>query len=388
MMKFVKNIVVGFALVALGAMGLILCLTVPDEMSPDEISLDALADYDYLAEIRELESFGRLSEAEHLADWVLGGSSITNRDAVSAVRAGINRKRMSFWERAKRAVRGFVVGDGTSIEELGGAVVSDFLLWGDVRDLAKQGYNKVTGKETDPVVAALAAVGVATSAASYWPADPAEGAEIAADASLSFLKTLRKMGNLSDKFCGAIVEAGKVSAKTKSVSIGLKELVTGTKSLFDGVGAARATTIMKHVDDMDSLKAVAKMAKQAAEPTMIVVRMHGAEGVKIIEKLSDVKNGAVIVEKAARKGAPGLKKLKKGLSKLKYGARAGKSFRKGNIRKFSEKVVQHVGRIPIVIASITLLILGLWKMKLWGFVRFVRKMVLIKREKGEMPFKR
>ena len=371
-MKLAKSIVIGFALVVLGAIGLMLCVTATES---GEIPLDALADYDYLSEILELETVGRLSEAEHLADWVLGGSSITNRDVVSTARARINRRRMSFWERSKRAVRGFVVGDGTSIEELGGAVVSDFLLWGDVRDLAKQGYNKVTGKDTDQVVAALAAVGVVTSVASYWPADPAEGAEVAADASLSFLKTLRKMGHLSNKFCGVIVDASKASVKTKSVSKGLKDIVVGTKGLFDGVGAARATTIMKHIDDVDSLKAVSKMAKQAAEPTMIVVRMHGAEGVKVLGKLADVENGAVVVEKAARKGAPGLKRLKKSLTTVKYGARAGKSFRKGNIRKFSEQAVLAIGRIPVAIVSALLILAGLWKMKLLGLTRLVRKIV-------------
>jgi len=365
MLKLVKSIVIGLVLAILGMIGLGVCVTASDEISPG-----ALSDYDYLQEICELETAGRLGEAEHLADWVLGGSSITNRDVVAAVRERINRNRTSLWSRAKRAVKGFVVGDGTSIEELGGAVVSDFLLWGDVRDLAKQGYNKVTGKETDPVVAALAAVGVVTSVASYWPADPAESAEVTADASLSFLKALRKMGHLSNKFCGVIVDASKASVKAKSVSKGLKELVVGTKSLFEGVGAARATTIMKHIDDIDSLTAVSKMAKHAAEPTMIVVRMHGAEGVKMLGKLVDVENGAFVVEKAARKGAPGLKRLKKVLSEVKYGARAGKSLRHGNVQKFLKKIVLAIGRIPVAIVSIFLLLAGLWQMKLWGFVRF------------------
>ena len=366
MLKFVKGIIFGFVFILLGVGGLWLCVTVPDEMP-----IEALSDYDYLSEIRELESEGRLGEAEHLADWVLGGSSITNRDAVAAARQEINRKRTSFWGRVKRSVKGFVVGDGTSIEELGGAIVSDFLLWGDIRDLAKQGYNKVTGKETDPVVVALAAVGVGTSLASFWPADLAEGAEVAADTSLSFLKTLRKMGRLSNKFCGVIVDASRESIRAKSASKGLKELVVGTQGLFEGVGAARATTIMKHIDDVDSLKAVSKMAKQTAEPTMIVVRMHGVDGVKALRGLANAENGASMLEKAARKGAPGIKKL---LTYTKYGVRAGKSFRHGNIQRFSTKLVQSVGRIPVAIVSVILLLVGLWKMKILGVViRFTRK---------------
>ena len=369
----IRGFAIGIALVFFGVCGLWLCamdLFESTGEAPLDKQIEAMPDYDYLLEVRELQAKGRLGEAEHLADWVLSGSAITNRDAVSALRVEINRKRTSLWGRSKRAVKGFIVGDGTSIEELGGAVVSDFFLWGDIRDLAKQGYNKVTGKETDPVVAALAAVGVLTSVASFWVVDPAEGAEIAADTSLSFLKTLRKMGHLSNKFCGVIVKACKESIQAKSASKGLKELVVGTKTLFDGVGAARATTVMKHIDDVDSLKAVSKMAKQTAEPTMIIVRTHGTDGIKALGKLAGAEDGAVILEKAARKGAPGIEKL---LTYTKYGARAGKSLRHGNLQKFFTKLVESVGRIPVAAISALLILFGLWKSKIWGVVRFVHK---------------
>lgn len=351
-----------------GGIGLWLCIVTPVGEDPIDKQVERMPDYDYLPEIHELEAEGRLGEAEHLADWVLSGSSITNRDVVAALRTEINRNRTSLLGRSKRAVKGFAVGEGTSIEELGGAVVSDFLLWGDIRDLAKQGYNKVTGKETDPVVATLAAIGVCTSVASFWVADPAEGVEVAADASLSFLKTLRKMGQLSNKFCGVIVAAGRESAKAKSASKGLKEIVAGTKSLFDGVGAARAATVMKHVDDVDSLIAVSKMAKKTAEPTMIIVRNQGVDGVKALRSLADSENGAIILEKAARKGVPGLKKL---MTYTKYGARTAKSFRGGRIQKFIAKTVQCVGRMPVAIFAVILLFVGLWSLGILKVRRFV-----------------
>jgi len=113
----------GLVCLLLGGGGLWFCATEPFEEEVEE-----LPDYDYLAEIRELETEGRLGEAEQLADWVLDGSDITNRSEVVAVRDEIHEKRTAFWNRAYRAGKGFVVGDGTSIEELGGAVVSDFLL--------------------------------------------------------------------------------------------------------------------------------------------------------------------------------------------------------------------------------------------------------------------
>ena len=103
---------------------------------------------------------------------------------------------------------------------------------------------------------------------------------------------------------------------------------------------------------------------------MIIVRMHGADGIKTLGKLADAENGAVILEKAARKGAPGIKKL---LSYTKYGARTSKSLRHGNIQKFSTKLLETLGHIPVAVISALLLLVGLRNMKLWGIIRLMHK---------------
>ena len=363
MLKRIRQTFSGLVCLLLGGGGLWYCAQEPLVEEREE-----LPDYDYLAEIRELETEGRLGEAEQLADWVLDGSDITNRSEVVAVRDEIHERRTAFWNRAYRAGKGFVVGEGTSIEELGGAVVSDFLLWGDIRDLAKQGWNKATGKETDPVVAGLAAVGVLTSVASYVP-DPAEGAEVSADASFSLLKTLRKTGHLSKRFCGVLVDGCRKSVKTKSLTKGMKEIVVGMKGLFDGAGAARAAAIMRHVDDVDSLTAVSKMAKQAA----ILVRKHGAAGVDAIRELSKAEDGAEALEKAARKGPKGLKKI---LTYTKYGARTAKTFRLGHVQQLAQevarKIIEALGRLPMAIASGLLALFGFLQTKVWRIARIFR----------------
>ena len=361
MIKSILKRSFGLVCLILGVYGLWFCA-----MGTFEEDIDALPDYDYIAEIRELESEGRLGEAEHLADFVLKGSSITNRDEVAALRAEINKKRTAFWNRAYRAGKGFVVGDGVSLEELSGAMVSDFLLWGDIRDLAKQGYYKATGKETDPVVAALASVGVLTSLASFWVADPAEPAEVAADASLSCLKTLRKMGHLSKRFCGVLVDACRETVKTKSASKGLKEIVVGMKSLFDGAGAARASVIMKHVDDLDSLKTVSMMVKQTPEPTAILVRMHGDKGIKLLGKLSEAEGGVIVLEKAARKGPKALGKL---LAYTKYGARTAKSFWLGHPQELFIECAKMLGRMKLAIISLLAVMFGFWRIKVWRIIK-------------------
>jgi hypothetical protein len=350
----------GLVCLLLGGGGLWFCAT-----GEFEETLDSLPDYNYLEEILALEKEKRLGEAEHLADWVLEGDNVASRDEIQALRDRINKERTSFWKRAHRAGKGFLTGNGVSVEELGGAVVSDFLLWGDIRDLAKQGYYKVTGQETDAVVASLAAVGIATSLASYLP-DPAEGAEVSVDASLSLLKTLKKTGNLSKKFCGVLVDGCKKSVKSKSFTKGMKEIIVGMKNLFDGVGSARMAIIMRHVDDADSLQAVAKMSKRTAEPTTLLVRMEGEKGIKALRHLANAEDGARVLEKAARKGPRGLEKI---LNYTKYGARTAKAFKLGHVQDFTLELARKVGRLPIALASGCLALCGLWKLRILKLAR-------------------
>jgi hypothetical protein len=127
---------------------------------------------------------------------------------------------------------------------------------------------------------------------------------------------------------------------------------------------------MKHVDDVDSLKAVSKMAKEAAEPMAILVRKHGAAGVDAIRELSKAEDGAEALAKAARKGPDGLKRI---LAYTKYGARAAKTFRLGHVqrlaREVARKFIEALGRLPVAIVSGLLALLGFLQTKVWRIAR-------------------
>lgn len=342
--------------IVLGAAGLWFCAVAGKyaafmQTAPQE-DAEELPDYDYLQEIRGLEAEGRLVEAEQLADWVLEGSAVTNKALVAAWRDKINARRVSFRYRAGRAARGFVYGRGSSVEELGGAVVSDFLLWGDIRDLAREGYHKATGRETDPVVAGLAAVGIITSVASAAAAPAA-----AADVSISFLKTLRRTRRLTNRFSHFLVESCRRSKATRSLDKGLGEAFVGIRNLVDGAGAARAATIMSHVDDVEALNAVAKVSKQAPEPVAILVRSHGSDGVVALKRLANAEDGSKTLEKLARKGPKRLATL------IKRGARTAKFLRHGRLDELFAFLLKEIGRLPAAIASAQLFLLGFARRK-------------------------
>lgn len=285
--------------------------------------LEALPDYDYLSEIRALQSDKRLMEAEQLADFVLAECDVATRSEVERLRNDIHENRTAFWNRTWRVVKGAAWGEGHSVEELGGSIASDMFLYGDVRDLVKQGYYKITGKETDPVVAALAGLGLATELVD------------AADWAPAVLKSFRKVGALTKKFSGFLESSCRKSVKARKLVPELADSFQNLKRLGDATGISRAATIMKHVDDADDLTAVARLAEKAPEAVTTAIRTEGKEGLSLAKRLSKEANGAETLALAAKKGPNGFALVKK----VRTTARAGKILWKGQLAELLARLL-------------------------------------------------
>lgn len=303
---------------------------------------DHLPDYDYRSEILALEEAGKLMEAEQLADFVLSGSSISNASEIATIRDRVNKNRTSKWKKIMRTAKGFATGEGESVEELTGSIASDLCLWGDVRDLCKQGYFKVTGKESDNVVLALAGLGVAT-----------EFVDVA-DWAPAVLKAFKKVGSLSRKFCDNLVSLCRKSVKAKKIDGALADTFKGVKQLCNGVGTARAATIMKYVDDAGDLKALSKVAAESPDAVALVVRHSGRDGVDFVRKLADTENASQTLALAARKGPNAISKLvKNGVREIGLAARISKNFYKGKIFDWLKKI------LPLIYAKLATAVLAL-----------------------------
>ena len=123
--------------------------------------MENLPDYDYVSEIKSLIKEKRYGEAIVLCEDVQKLELPCASDA-AALKTQAAKESKKVWNRIWKAGRSFITGnpDG-SIEEIGASVVSDMVIYGDIRDLVKQGWFKITKQETDPLLAALAAAGLA-----------------------------------------------------------------------------------------------------------------------------------------------------------------------------------------------------------------------------------
>jgi|GEM_PF-3000747 len=97
---------------------------------------------------------------------------------------------------AEDATEGFLFGDSQSLAGLGGAVTSDFLLWGDIRDFSVESWHFARGEEVDYVIYTLSGIGLgltATTIATNGATAPVKGAA-------SLLKAAKRADVLTQPF--------------------------------------------------------------------------------------------------------------------------------------------------------------------------------------------
>lgn len=226
------------------------------------------------------------------------------------------RARNSLLGRAKAAGKGFLLGDVDGWDALAGAAVADFFVYGDLRDLARESF---AGAERDGFVLAMAAFGVATSAASF--AMPA-GAPL--DASVSLLKIAKKSGAIAPTLGGKL--AAEFSAASRKISACAK--------LGDSAGASKAArnlaseilpvwdlakntktwsefcAVLKSADDLKMLRKInahLKSPKNARifERTLILDSPQARAAVGFVESGGDLRR----LDFAMRKGLAGVRRV-------------------------------------------------------------------------------
>src|SRR6266850_2519221 len=95
---------------------------------------------------------------------------------------------------AKRFATGLVTGNADDVASLSGTVAGDLFVFGDIRDVVREGKNLATGEDADRLVLGLAAVGLAVTAATYVSV----GGVGPVRAGLSMVKDARKVRRLGE----------------------------------------------------------------------------------------------------------------------------------------------------------------------------------------------
>jgi hypothetical protein len=95
---------------------------------------------------------------------------------------------------AKRFAAGLVTGTADDLAGLSGTVAGDLFVFGDIRDVVREGKHLAMGEDTDHLILGLATAGLAVTAATYLSL----GGAAPLRAGLTLVKDARKVGRLGE----------------------------------------------------------------------------------------------------------------------------------------------------------------------------------------------
>ena len=182
---------------------------------------------------------------------------------------------------AKRFATGLVTGEADDVASLSGTVAGDLFVFGDIRDVVREGKRLAMGEEADQLVLGLASAGLVVTAATYISV----GGATPVRAGLSMVKDARKVGRLG---AGLTEWAGR-SAR------GVVDGPMLQKAVADASLARPGQTIsaMKAAFKAEKAGALVRLAKDVAR----VGEKAGTKGALDVLRIAD---GPKDVARAAR----------------------------------------------------------------------------------------
>jgi hypothetical protein len=282
-------------------------------------------------------------------------------DEIDKVRASYTYRKNKFFEGLTK---------GKSDEDIGRvtAIISDFLVVGDVRDLTIAGTNYANGKEVDKTIVALSSLGILASASTLYTL----GATAPLKSSISVLKFGKRAGKIPSWLNKQIIKQANIATETKSLN-NIKKLLDPIHKLHKKIGLKQTLNLIKETKNLSELKSMVKLSQKFGKKSNILLQSTGAKSLKLIENMPNVKNKNILY--ASTYGSNGITALKKmGQSKfitrMKVTSNLVKTGYKGNLDTLFTKLLNNIQTKVLF----TLAFLGLFYF-LFKFYIFARKLL-------------
>ena len=209
---------------------------------------------------------------------------------------------------AKGFASGLVTGNADDVASMSGTVAGDLFVFGDIRDVVREGKHLAMGEDTDRLVLGLAAAGLAVTAATYVSV----GGAAPVRAGLTLVKDARKVGRLGE---GLMLWAGR-SARDLVDTPMLENAVESASVLRPGE-SVRAIKAAFRPEQATGLVRLAKDVGRVGEKA----GTRGAlDTLKLAEGPEDVARAARLAESKGGQTRAILKMLGRGALLLAAGA--------------------------------------------------------------------
>ncbi len=306
-----------------------------------KVHIDTLKKIDPLPEAMKLVEQKKYAQASEYLKFFIDQDKESLNPKVKELYDALEFKRNTMGYQSKKALEGVLTGRSDEVIGKVSAGVSDFFLFGDIRDLTIEGYHYVKGESVDKVLVALSTIGVVATAATLFSA----GSSAPVKGGVSALKFIKKSGKMPlwmQKFIIRSSKRIKSSGDIKPIKGLFEDIYTVTKNS----GLTTTAKLLEKSPNLKSFHNSLGFAKTFGKQSGVLLRVLGDDAPIYYRLLKD-KSGKKAFLKAAAYGKKGIARLAKLGEKgfLKSLKPVVKSSRLTKI--FSKNVVDMFRKIPI-----------------------------------------
>ncbi len=161
--------------------------------------------------------------------------------------------------------RGFFTGKPEDLSSAAGMVAGDLFVFGDVRDVVREGWHGLRGEEVDPMVLALAGTGIVITAGVYVSG----GLAAPARAGLSVVKAARRGGYLGVELLRVLKVSKRENLVQFASDLGRVEQRAGVRGALDSLKIAERPQDVARLAALSAVKggktrAIVKLLGRAA----------------------------------------------------------------------------------------------------------------------------
>ena len=209
---------------------------------------------------------------------------------------------------AKRFATGLVTGNADDFASLSGTVAGDLFVFGDVRDVVREGKHLAMGEDTDHLILGLATAGLAVTAATYVSV----GGATPLRAGLSLVKDARKVGRIGE---GLTKWAGRSAREVIDTPLLQHAVATGSV-----MRPGQTMTAIKAAFRAEKAGALVRLAKDVGRVGEKAGTRAALDTLRIAEGPKDVARAARLAESKGGQTRAILKLLGRGALLLAAGA--------------------------------------------------------------------
>ena len=222
---------------------------------------------------------------------------------------------------AKRFATGLVTGNADDVASLSGTVAGDLFVFGDIRDVVREGKHLAMGEDTDRLVLGLATAGLAVTAATYVSVGGAAPVRAGLDAGQGCPqgrpagRGARRMGRPLGARGGRCADAaergrhrlGVAAAARPSSAIkaafraekagGLVRLAKDVGRVGEKAGTRGALDTLRIAEGPKDVARAARLAEAKGGQTRAILKLLGRGALLLVGRR--VRSGAVAVRRAA-----------------------------------------------------------------------------------------